>query len=159
QSLVVAVAGNPYVWLAAVVAVIAAGLLIAGIRGRAVPPRRVCRRCGYEVGEQAVCPESGRDLGGRRGARGVRRRGGAGVGGWGGEGGGGRGAGVGGGGGRGGWVGGGVGGAGALVLAGATLGVLAARGVDLNRYKPLGLLLWEAQSVDVQTADAAAEEL
>ena len=137
RGVAVIAAGNPYLWIAGVVVVVAAALLIVGIRGRPVPPRRVCRKCRYEVGEQAVCPECGRDLGRRRGrgARIVRRRprrrlvwSGAGL-------------------------------AGALLVAGATLGVLAARGVDLNRYKPLALLLWEAQSADVRTADAAAEEL
>jgi hypothetical protein len=126
---------NPYVLLAVVLGAGGLALLTAGLIGRRVAPRRLCRRCRYEVGEQAQCPECGRDLRSRRGARIVRRQRRRGL---------------------------TLAGAGlaltTIAAAGAVV-IATLSGANLNRYKPMSLLTWELASADAPTADAAADEL
>jgi hypothetical protein len=126
---------NPYVLLAVVLGAGGLALLTAGLIGRRVAPRRLCRRCRYEVGEQAQCPECGRDLRSRRGARLVRRQRRRGL---------------------------TLAGAGlaltTIAAAGAVV-IATLSGANLNRYKPMSLLTWELASADAPTADAAADEL
>jgi hypothetical protein len=113
-------------------------LLAIGLRGRRVGDHPVCGRCGFDLFGNpgaARCPECGSDLGlagaVRTGHR-RRRRGPL-------------------------WAG------GILLLLGVTwaglAAVVAARGVNLNEYKPVGWLLRDLESANPGTRDSATLEL
>lgn len=114
-------------------------LVRLGLRGRRINDHPVCSWCGFDLSgvypESVTCPECGAGLKRDRAVRiGVRRKS---V---------------------------GLASAGALmvlisVIPVAVVGYVTITGKDINRYKPLGMLLWEAGHADSTQSDAIASEL
>lgn len=114
-------------------------LVVIGLRGRRINDHPICRFCGFDlegvVPGGVTCPECGAGLKRERAVRiGQRRRRPVVI----------------------------TVGAAAALLPASLIGVVlfaTLTGAELNTYKPLGLLLWEARSGGARASAAAAEEI